>query len=203
MKITRMCTHELFDPYNMPIRENDIVLIDNAAFVYLGLSNDYRELIFRRYHGKEMAQDQMSGKSIMSYSVRITTADLRCGITIKDKNGNSLRFPDACELLQISHDGMLYNEISVPPSAVGDRYILVGNPHYNLEDDNSPELTGDFAVEVEFRGNSFKNPHSLNDTTVISNFDVISMGRVLGKFSMELAKNKSGIPVGLKVFWKK
>lgn len=204
MKIIRMSDGcEKFNPSNIPIKKSDIVLIDGLPFLYDRLSSDHKELIFKRY----LALNKMEvkfGEAITSYSARVSINDLRNRATrIENRYYEEIEFPDISDMA-VFHDGKHYKEISNTTSMIeGEEYLLVGHPEseYGLEN-MSPTLNGDFVAEVIFRGTICENLDSPNDDTIISTFDVISSDRILGKVSMKLPKNKTGIPCRMKIFEK-
>ena len=202
MKIIRISDGcEEFNPSNIPIKKHDLVFIDGLPFLYDGLSSDHKELIFKRY----LALNKMEvkfGEAITSYSTIVSINDLRNGATrIKNLNNEEIEFPGISNM-GVFHDGKHYKELYNAPSMIeGEEYLLVGHPEYGLEN-MSPTLNGDFVAEVIFRGTICANSDSPNDDTIISTFDVISSGRILGKVSMKLPKNKTGIPCWMKIFEK-
>lgn len=203
MKIIRISDGcEEFNPSNIPIKKHDLVFIDGLPFLYDGLSSDHKELIFKRY----LALNKMEvkfGEAITSYSTIVSINDLRNGATrIKNLNNEEIEFPGISNM-GVFHDGKHYKELYNAPSMIeGEEYLLVGHPEYVLEYGKSPALSGDFIAEVIFRGTICTNSDSPNYGTIISTFDVISSDRILGKFSMKLPKNKTGIPYGMKIFEK-
>lgn len=199
MKIIKTADkHDEFDPFNIPIKESDIVFIDDLPFLYDGLSTDHKELIFKRYHALDKMEVKF-GETITSYSIRVTINNLRDnGTRIENSNGEKIEFPDAtntCRLI-VEHDSKRYKEICDASSMIkGREYLLVGRPDFYF-------LNGDFIAEVIFLGTVCTNPNNPNYMTVISEFNIISGDRILGQFRMALPKNKTSIPVGVRIFEK-
>ena len=205
MKILEMV--KKFNPYNIPIKENTVVYIDDLPFIYEGLSHDCEKLLFSRYSESTGIKEAMRG-----YSVNVTVDNLINGTKIVNESCEKIEFQGALAM-EVYQYGTRYVEMNnILQLRVDERYLLVGYPQITEGQSSSKELIGDFIVEAIFKGSVSKyhenefdidiinKPKYRNETELI--FDVLSADRILGQFNMKRPKNKNSIPDELKIFEK-